>query len=302
MLDGARARARARDRPPRREAGERPARATARASPSRILDFGLARSRTAETLTAAGDVPGRSPTSRRSGCAASPARPAGDVWSVGVLLYEALAGRHPFWRPSLAETADAIDAGRRRRSARMRPDLPEQLLARGRPRPRPRPAKRPRRRSSRGCCGGRAASATRGARSSRARPSQRRLLPALARGVYAAELRRCFRSTRRTRAAARRRGGRADVRRAARSASRSPSPSPSSRSATSRSGSRCSTRRSRRPLRWLGVRARARAPCAAALARRRVRCASPPRSPSSRAVRAGPDRARHPGQPRIRSR
>ena len=77
----------------------------------RLLDFGLARLPDADTLTAAGDVPGTLAYIAPERLHGEPAKPAGDVWSVGVLLYEALAGRHPFWRPSLAETADAITQG-----------------------------------------------------------------------------------------------------------------------------------------------------------------------------------------------
>jgi serine/threonine protein kinase len=94
----------------------------------RLLDFGLARVAEADTLTAAGDVPGTLayiPPERLRGEHASPA---GDVYSVGVLLHEALAGRHPFWRPSLAATAEAIAEGAPP-LARLRPDLPQPLLA-----------------------------------------------------------------------------------------------------------------------------------------------------------------------------
>src|ERR1044071_8212853 len=74
----------------------------------RILDFGLARFAEGETLTGAGDVPGTLAYIAPERLHGEPAGAAGDVWSVGVLLYEALAGRHPFWRPSLGETAEAI--------------------------------------------------------------------------------------------------------------------------------------------------------------------------------------------------
>ena len=45
-----------------------------------------------------------------------------------MLLYEALAGRHPFWRPSLGETAEAIAQGPPPLRTE-RPDLPDRLLA-----------------------------------------------------------------------------------------------------------------------------------------------------------------------------
>ena len=107
---GARARARARDRPPRRQAVERAARGGHRRR-RRLLDFGLAHS--------GGRDPDR--VGRRPGTLAyiSPERLAGgaataaaDIWAVGVMLWEALAGRHPFWRSSLLETARAIEGAR----------------------------------------------------------------------------------------------------------------------------------------------------------------------------------------------
>jgi len=94
----------------------------------RILDFGLARFAEGETLTAAGDVPGTLAYIAPERLQGEPAEAAGDVWSVGVLLYEALAGRHPFWRPSLAETAEAIAEGAPPLRTE-RPDLPDRLLA-----------------------------------------------------------------------------------------------------------------------------------------------------------------------------
>jgi hypothetical protein len=94
----------------------------------RLLDFGLARFAEADTLTAAGDVPGTLAYIAPERLHGEPASPSGDVWSVGVLLHEALSGRHPFWRPSLAETADAIAEGPPP-LRELRPDLPHPLLA-----------------------------------------------------------------------------------------------------------------------------------------------------------------------------
>jgi hypothetical protein len=93
----------------------------------RILDFGLARFAEGETLTGAGDVPGTLAYIAPERLHGEPAGAAGDVWSVGVLLYEALTGHHPFWRSSLAETADAIARGAPPLRTE-RPDLPEPLL------------------------------------------------------------------------------------------------------------------------------------------------------------------------------
>jgi len=94
----------------------------------RLLDFGLAAFAEAETLTAVGDVPGTLAYISPERLAGEQGTAAGDVWAVGVMLWEALAGRHPFWRPSLMETGRAIEEGAPSlRTAR--PDLPESLLA-----------------------------------------------------------------------------------------------------------------------------------------------------------------------------
>jgi serine/threonine-protein kinase len=93
----------------------------------RILDFGLAQIREAETLTAQGDVPGTLAYISPERLAGRETTAAADVWAVGVMLWEALAGRHPFWRSSLLETARAIEAGAPP-LATLRPDLPSSLL------------------------------------------------------------------------------------------------------------------------------------------------------------------------------
>ena len=93
----------------------------------RLLDFGLAAFAEAETLTAVGDVPGTLAYISPERLAGEQGTAAGDVWAVGVMLWETLAGRHPFWRPSLMETGRAIEEGAPSlRTAR--PDLPEPLL------------------------------------------------------------------------------------------------------------------------------------------------------------------------------
>src|SRR6266536_2786521 len=94
----------------------------------RMLDFGLARLAEEESLTATGDVPGTLayvPPERLHG---EPGEPAADVWAVGVLLWESLAGWHPFWNGSLLETAQRIETGATP-LAQVRPDLPRPLCA-----------------------------------------------------------------------------------------------------------------------------------------------------------------------------
>jgi hypothetical protein len=94
----------------------------------RVLDFGLAQIQEAETLTAQGDVPGTLAYIAPERLAGAETTEAADVWAVGVILWEALAGRHPFWRSSLLETARAIEKGAPALET-MRPDLPKTLLA-----------------------------------------------------------------------------------------------------------------------------------------------------------------------------
>jgi serine/threonine-protein kinase len=94
----------------------------------RVLDFGLAQFDDADTLTAVGDVPGTLAYISPERLGGADATVASDVWAVGVMLWEALAGTHPFWGVPLPEVASAITAGAPPLSAR-RGDLPRRLLA-----------------------------------------------------------------------------------------------------------------------------------------------------------------------------
>ena len=94
---------------------------------ARLLDFGLAQFDGADTLTAVGDVPGTLAYISPERLAGDEASPASDVWSVGVLLWESLADRHPFWGMPLQEVARAIQAGAPPLVTE-RPDLPRRLL------------------------------------------------------------------------------------------------------------------------------------------------------------------------------
>src|ERR671915_760996 len=92
----------------------------------RLLDFGLAQFAEAETLTAAGDVPGTLAYISPERLAGEEASFGADIWAVGVLLWEALAGFHPFWASSPVETARRIDQGPPSLES-LRPDLPKHL-------------------------------------------------------------------------------------------------------------------------------------------------------------------------------
>ncbi len=95
---------------------------------ARLLDFGLAQFDGADTLTAVGDVPGTLAYIAPERLAGEEATPESDVWSVGVLLWESLAARHPFWGVPLQEVARAIEAGAPALVTE-RPDLPRRLVA-----------------------------------------------------------------------------------------------------------------------------------------------------------------------------
>jgi hypothetical protein len=95
---------------------------------ARLLDFGLAQFDGADTLTAVGDVPGTLAYIAPERLAGEDATAESDVWSVGVLLWEALSERHPFWGVPLQEVAVAIQVGARPLGTERR-DLPRRLLA-----------------------------------------------------------------------------------------------------------------------------------------------------------------------------
>ena len=93
----------------------------------RLFDFGLAQLADADTLTAVGDVPGTLAYISPERLHGEQAGPPADVWAVGVLLWEALAGHHPFWRESPLETGEEIKTGAPSiREAR--PDLPDRVV------------------------------------------------------------------------------------------------------------------------------------------------------------------------------
>jgi len=77
----------------------------------RLVDFGLAQMAEFDTLTAIGDVPGTLAYVSPERLLGHEATEAADVWAVGVMLWEALAGSHPFRSDDAAETSRRIQAG-----------------------------------------------------------------------------------------------------------------------------------------------------------------------------------------------
>ncbi len=93
----------------------------------RLLDFGLAQMAEFDTLTALGDVPGTLAYISPERLQGLTATPAADVWGLGVLLWEALAGEHPFWGQDLVDTSHRIQQGAPSLES-LRPDLPKHVL------------------------------------------------------------------------------------------------------------------------------------------------------------------------------
>jgi serine/threonine-protein kinase len=89
----------------------------------RLLDFGLAQMAEFDTLTARGDVPGTLAYVSPERLHGHEATEAADVWAVGVMLWEALARRHPFRAATMTETSAQIQAGVEPLE-HVRPDLP----------------------------------------------------------------------------------------------------------------------------------------------------------------------------------
>jgi eukaryotic-like serine/threonine-protein kinase len=93
----------------------------------RLLDFGLAQMAEFDTLTAHGDIPGTLAYISPERLHGRTATAAADVWGVGVLLWEALVGVHPFWGGDMVETSRRIQEGPPPLAGE-RPDLSQHVL------------------------------------------------------------------------------------------------------------------------------------------------------------------------------
>ncbi|MET0341861.1 MAG: serine/threonine-protein kinase [Polyangiales bacterium] len=93
----------------------------------KLLDFGLARTISDLRLTRSGTVIGTPLYMAPEHASGQPTGPQSDVWSLGVVLYEAIAGTSPFQYTDRGSLAAQVLAGRTRPMAERRPDLPALL-------------------------------------------------------------------------------------------------------------------------------------------------------------------------------
>jgi hypothetical protein len=93
----------------------------------RLLDFGLALIDDIDPLTAEGDVPGTLAYISPERLDGTEATEGADVWAAGLILWEGLCGRHPFFGESYARTTERIMAGPGS-IAEERPELPRALV------------------------------------------------------------------------------------------------------------------------------------------------------------------------------
>jgi len=95
----------------------------------RLMDFGLAKIRGAEALTAAGMIAGSPAYIAPEMWHAQPFDHRADVYSFGAVVYRALAGRAPFKAPSNPELFLAVTTAPRPKLSTFRPELPEEIDA-----------------------------------------------------------------------------------------------------------------------------------------------------------------------------
>ncbi len=96
---------------------------------AKVADFGIAKSAEAQTHTATGMLLGTAAYVPPERLAGHPATPESDLYSVGVLLYEAVSGHRPFGGDTPIVIASAIQRGRPRPVTELRPDLDPDLVA-----------------------------------------------------------------------------------------------------------------------------------------------------------------------------
>lgn len=96
---------------------------------AKLGDFGIATLADDTRLTRSGDVLGSAPYVAPERLDGADPTGACDVWAVGVMAYEALAGRRPYDRDTPVLTVMAVLQGGHVPLAHLRPDLPADVLA-----------------------------------------------------------------------------------------------------------------------------------------------------------------------------
>src|SRR5919107_2561248 len=95
----------------------------------KLLDFGIAKGQTSQQLTQVGSVIGTlqylAPELVRGGTADA----SGDIWALGVLLYEMATGRVPFDAPTVGDLCDRIGRVDYAPPAQVNPGVPREMSA-----------------------------------------------------------------------------------------------------------------------------------------------------------------------------
>ncbi|HEX8354880.1 MAG TPA: serine/threonine-protein kinase [Pyrinomonadaceae bacterium] len=95
----------------------------------KLLDFGIAKGQTSQQLTQVGSVIGTlqylAPELIRGGTADA----RGDIWALGVLLYEMVTGRTPFDAETIGDLCDRIDRVEYAPPAQANPGVPREVSA-----------------------------------------------------------------------------------------------------------------------------------------------------------------------------
>jgi len=97
--------------------------------PVKVSDFGIAKSADDHSLTDSGGLVGTAAYLAPERVAGAPAGPASDLYSLGVVLFESLAGRKPHEGETALALALAIHMGEAPSLGELRPDLDPALVA-----------------------------------------------------------------------------------------------------------------------------------------------------------------------------